>query len=131
MNANVFRFSIVPLIVALCVSVVPLRAAPVESVQSARATTAIQQIDAFLSQQAVAQRLTELGITRDQVDARLAQLSDAQLQQLAAQVDLIQAGGDIQGGNPHPLGPIECVFQSLGRFLHDLYKLLFCWSSQH
>src|SRR5205823_3653793 len=102
-------------------------AAPVESVESTRATPALQKIDAFLGEQVAATQLASLGLTREQATARLAGLSDAQLEQLAAQVDLIHAGGTIQGGNVNPAGPISCFFKQLGTLLYNLYHTLFCW----
>ncbi|MGD0016584.1 MAG: PA2779 family protein [Verrucomicrobiia bacterium] len=102
-------------------------AAPVESVESARATTALRKVETFLSERAVEQQLTLLGFSKEQASTRLAQLSDAQLEQLAAQVDLIKAGGQIQGGNPNPSGPLYCLFKPLSRFLYDVYQLFFCW----
>ena len=102
-------------------------AAPVESIESARASAAFQKVDAFLSEKLVAERLTSLGVSREQVSARLAMLNDTQLEQLAAQVDLIQAGGTIQGGEINPVGPFGCVFKQLGVFLYNVYQLVFCW----
>jgi hypothetical protein len=104
----------------------PVGAAPVESVDSARATVAWQKIDGFLSDAAVAKQLTTLGLSRAQVDAQLARLSDVQLEQLAAQVDTIRAGGMIQSGPPK-FGPIGCFFRQLGILLHNVYQTVFCW----
>jgi hypothetical protein len=106
-------------------------AAPVESVESARASTSLQKIDAFLGEQLVADQLTALGLSREQARARLSKLSEAQLEQLAAQVDLIRAGGTIQSGNPNPLGPLGYFLQQLGKLLHDVYALLFTWGDVH
>jgi len=114
--------AVVPL--ALCLRAT---AAPVESVESARATAAIQKIDSLLAEKAVARQLAALGINRRQVDARLAQLSEAQLEQLAAQAETIRAGGTVQCGNVNPLGPLGCMWQELRRFMCDLYHLVFCW----
>ncbi len=118
------------LVLAAAVLLIPVFAAvaaPVESSESCPPATAWQKIDNFLGQQLVAERLASLGLTRTQVEARLVRLSDAQLEQLAGQIDLLQAGGDIEGGNPHPFGPIGCLFRPLGRLLYDIYQLVFCW----
>jgi hypothetical protein len=45
----------------------------------------------------VRERLEQFGLTSDEVDSRLSQLSDQQLHQLALQVDEIRAGGDAAG----------------------------------
>ena len=105
-------------------------AAPVESVESARATVSLQKIDSFLSEQLVAEQLKSLGVTKEQVDQRLAQLSDAQLDDIAAQIDQLKAGGMIQSGAPNPLGPIGCVFKQIGTFISNVVRFLFCWTDQ-
>ncbi len=102
-------------------------AAPVESVESARASLALQKLDAFLSEQVVTDQLTALGLTKEQVCARLSQCSQAQLEELAAQVDLLQAGGTIESGQDPVSHTIKCIFQPLGRLLYNIYQVLFCW----
>ena len=114
-------------VIAVLVVARPSLAAPVESVESARSSAAFQKVDAFLSEKLVADRLAALGVSREQVSARLAMLNDTQLEQLAAQVDLIQAGGTIQGGEINPVGPFGCVFKQLGVLLYNIYQLVFCW----
>jgi len=118
---------IVPALVAI-LYVSAAQAAPVESVESAAAKPALQKVDAFLSEQAVITQLTKLGISSEQARARVAQLNDAQLVVLATQVDKLQAGGDITGGNPHPLGSLGCVFKQIGVTIVHFVKILFCWT---
>lgn len=103
-------------------------AAPIESVESAAAKPTLQKVDSFLGEQAVAVQLRKLGVSPAQAQARLAKLNDAQLEQLAAQVDKIHAGGDIQSGSPHPLGPVGCIFARLGDSIVHIVKFLFCWT---
>lgn len=103
-------------------------AAPVESTSSSRAV-ALQKVDAFFHEQAVAAQLATLGLSKAEINTRLAALSDAQLAALAAEVDLLQAGGMIQGGNPNPSGVLGCIFRPIGRFFYNLYQLIFCWGS--
>ncbi len=110
----------------LCVSAV--QAAPVESVESTAAKPALQKVGAFLSEQAVIAQFTKLGIDPEQARTRLAKLDDAQLVALAAQVDQLQAGGDVAGGNPHPLGSIGCVFKQISVTVVHFFKILFCWT---
>ena len=121
------QFAILSAIVATVMLCSSLRAAPVESVESACALTAYQKVDAFLSEKVVADQLTSLGLSREQAQARLSQLSEAQLEQLAAQVDLIHAGGTIQGPQESPMGPIECWFHQLGTLLYNVFQVIFCW----
>jgi uncharacterized protein DUF6627 len=102
-------------------------AAPVASVESARASVARQKVDAFLNEKVVVEQLTALGLSQQQVHARIAQLSEAQLQQLAAQVDLLRAGGTIQGGDLERLGPLGYLGRQLRLLCQNIYKVLFTW----
>ena len=119
------------LLVALAAVLVSLSAsvwaAPVESVESARASAALQKVDAFLSEKIVAEQLMALGISREQVSTRLARLNESQLQQLAAQVDLIRAGGTIQSGGMKTLGPLGYLAKQFGILVYNFYQLLFSW----
>lgn len=120
---------IICLFVAAIVSVsVTVQAAPVESVESARATVALQKVETFFGEKLVQDQLIALGVTSEQVQARLAQLSDAQLEQIAAQVDLIKAGGTIQPGYPNPFGPVGCVVRQTFFTIQRVMRFLFCWS---
>jgi hypothetical protein len=121
------RVSIVLVVVSLIAALSSVVAAPVESVESARATAALQKVDAFLGEQAVADQLAALGLTREQASARLAQLSEAQLEQLAAQVDLIKAGGTIQGTSTGRMNPVACVFKQLGAVFANIIRVAFCF----
>ena len=116
-----------PALVAI-LSISSARAALMESVESAAARPALQRADAFLCEQVVGAQLIKLGVTPEQAQLRLASLNDVQLAQLAVQVDKLQAGGDIQGGNPHPFGPIGCFFKCIGDTFVHLFKTLFCWT---
>jgi hypothetical protein len=109
---------------AILTSSLVAQAAPVDSVASGRAA-ALAKVDAFLGDKVVADQLTALGLSAEQARSRLAQLSDAQVEQLAAQVDLIQTGGSIQSsGDPWPL---LCVFKTIGTLFGNVFRLLFCW----
>ena len=116
------------LAVAVTIGISTTLAAPVESVDSASASSALQKVDTFLSEKAVADQLTKLGVTSAQVKARLAQLSDAQLVEVAAQIDTLQVGGTIQGGNPNPLGPLGCVLHQIGQTIAHVIKFIFCFN---
>ena len=121
------RVLVSALIGVLAIMTASVWAAPVESVESGRATAAQAKIDAFLGEQLVAQQLAVLGLSPDQARARVAQLSEAQLEQVAAQIDLLQAGGTIEGGNPHPWATLECLMKPLGRLFYNIYHMMFCW----
>jgi hypothetical protein len=103
-------------------------AAPSESVESAGASTAYQKVDAMFGEQMVARRLEAVGLTAQQAHARLSQLSDQQLGQLAAQADMIQAGGTIQCGDVDKLGPLGCMWHQLTIFATNVYRVIFCWA---
>ena len=116
----VITFCLITLAASLAV-----QAAPVDSVESSRAV-ALAKVSSFLGEQAVADQLTALGLTADQARARLATLSDAQVEQLAAQVDMIQTAGTVQGsGDPWP---VVCFFKSLGTLIGNFFRVLFCWT---
>lgn len=54
----------------------------------------LQKIQSILESKVVRQRLADLGLTPEEIDTRLSQLSDGQLHQLAMQVDAIIPAGD-------------------------------------
>ena len=123
---NTSRFVILSAVTAILVGASSTFAAPCESVESAGASTAYQKADAMLSEQVVVTRLEAVGLSSQQAHARLAQLSEQQLGQLAAQADLIQAGGTIQGDQDN-LGPLACMWHQLTIFCTNVYRLVFCW----
>ncbi len=103
-------------------------AAPVASVPSNQATVERQKIDVYLSHDQVAAALEEIGLQRATVEAHLATLSDETIHAMAADIDLVMAGGDIQSGNVYADNPIACILRPLGRLFESLYRLIFCWS---
>jgi hypothetical protein len=115
-------------VTAIVLSVSSGFAAPSESVESAGASTAYQKVDAMLSEQIVASQLQAVGLTSQQAHARLSQLNDQQLAQLAAQADMIRAGGMIQGDKHDHLGPLRCMWRQLATFAINVYRLVFCWA---
>jgi hypothetical protein len=54
----------------------------------------LQRVQTVLESKMIQQRLEELGLTPEEINARLSQLSDAQLHQLATQLDSLMPGGD-------------------------------------
>lgn len=54
-------------------------------------TSAIQRI---LESKAVSQKLSSLGLTKDEIDERINRLTDTELHQFASQINSIYAGGD-------------------------------------
>ena len=119
----------IQLAVASILLTVSAHAAPIESVESGRARAALPAADMVVLEQTVAHQLQVLGLSAAQVEMQLAELSDAQIEELAGAIDRLQAGGTIEGGNPHPWGFLGCIFRPIGRLLHDIYQVLFCWGS--
>ena len=105
-----------------------LFAAPCESVESAAASTSYQKVDALLGEKIVVDQLKAVGLNTEQARARVAQLSQGQLDLLAAQADLIKAGGTIQDDGDH-WGPLECMYKQVKTFFYNVYQLLFCWKT--
>ncbi|HEV8243445.1 MAG TPA: PA2779 family protein [Nitrospirales bacterium] len=55
----------------------------------------LQSIQRVLENKLVQQRLEDLGLTPEEVNAKLSGLSDAQLHQMAAQLDALMPGGEL------------------------------------
>jgi hypothetical protein len=87
------------LVVALCIMgfVPPLEASflpsEVLTSESSRATD-LDAIQKVLETRLIQQRLLDLGFTPDEVSGRIAQLSDAQIHQLAQRLDDLRVGQD-------------------------------------
>ena len=124
---KIARFTVLTALTALIISASSVLAAPCASVESVCASTAYQKVDALLGEKIVADQLQALGLSSERARARVSQLNEQQLQQLAAQADLIQAGGTIEGGNPNPLGPLGCMWRQLCTLCTNVYHLVFCW----
>jgi len=54
----------------------------------------LERIRTILETKAVGERLKQLGFTRDEIQSRLAQLSDQQIHQIALQLDSLKVGKD-------------------------------------
>jgi hypothetical protein len=63
----------------------------------AERSTDVQKIQKFLEMKKVGERLQEFGLTPDEIQARLSQLSDQQIHQLALKLDDLKVGGDALG----------------------------------
>jgi hypothetical protein len=55
----------------------------------------LQQIQSNLESKLVAQRLSDLGLTQDEVQVRMQSLTDDQIHQVAQNLDGVQMGGDL------------------------------------
>ena len=55
----------------------------------------INKIQRVLESKMVSQRLSELGLSRDEINSKLHQLNDADVHQFASQLDSIMPGGDL------------------------------------
>jgi hypothetical protein len=54
----------------------------------------LQKIQKFLEMKMVRERLKEFGLTQDEIQSRLTQLSDPQIHQLALKMDDLRVGAD-------------------------------------
>ncbi len=52
------------------------------------------KIQKFLEMKAISERLSQFGVTQDEIQKRLTQLSDQQIHQIALQLDDLRIGGD-------------------------------------
>ncbi len=57
----------------------------------------IEKIQQVLEKKALKERLLQLGLTKDEIQKRLNQLSDQQIHQIALQLDNLKVGGDAVG----------------------------------
>ena len=124
---NMSRSLVLSAVTAIIVSASSTYAAPCESVASAGASTAYQKVDALLSEKIVVTQLQAVGLSSGQAQARLSQLSERQLGELAAQADMIQVGGTIQKDHVDPLGPLSYIGRQFCRFFDNVYRFLFTW----
>lgn len=69
-------------------------AGPLPSKAEARGDD-LARVQSVLDREEVAETLAANGLTRDEVDTRLAQLSDQDVAMLAANVDQVQAAGEV------------------------------------
>ena len=65
--------------------------------QPAARSTDLVKVQATLESSVISQRLLDFGLTPEETTARLNTLSDEQIHQLAANLDAVQAGGDVLG----------------------------------
>lgn len=70
--------------------------APSEIIALAQAERAadFEKIQKVLEIKAISQRLTQFGLTNDEIQSRLSQLSDQQVHQIALQLDDLKVGQD-------------------------------------
>jgi len=57
----------------------------------------IKKIQKFLETKMVRERLKDFGFTAEEIQTRLAQMSDQQIHQIALQLDSLEVGGDALG----------------------------------
>lgn len=67
---------------------------PAEASSDSQRIADLQKIQSILESKVVRQRLADFGLTPEEIDTRLSQLSDGQLHQLAMHVDAIIPAGD-------------------------------------
>jgi hypothetical protein len=67
---------------------------PAGLVSEASRTDDLQKVQRALENKLVQQRLADYGLTPEEINARLGRLSDAQLHNMAAQIDALMPGGD-------------------------------------
>jgi len=65
-----------------------------EAVPSTRAETDLQAIQKVLEHKMVRERLAQLGLSQDEVNAKLRALNEEQIHQMATTLDNVTVGGD-------------------------------------
>jgi hypothetical protein len=116
--------ALVATILAVCFTSAAV-AAPIPSTEISR-TAPPQPASA---EQWVAERLATLGMSQTQIQTVMNRLDAKQVEELAAQLDLVAAGGTIQGERVKimPVEHILCLFQQLGIFVKNFFGFIFCW----
>ena len=67
---------------------------PYEGSGTSHRETDLQKIQKLLELKLVQHKLSQFGLTAEEISARLHQLDDEQLHQVASQIDALEAGGD-------------------------------------
>ncbi len=67
---------------------------PYEGSGTSHRETDLQKIKKLLESKLVQHKLSQLGFTTDEIQARLHQLDDEQIHQIAGQINALEAGGD-------------------------------------
>ena len=70
-------------------------AIPAEAGSGSDRAQDLQSVQRVLENKLVQQRLADIGLTPEEVNAKLDRLSDAQLHQMAAQLDALMPGGQM------------------------------------
>ncbi len=65
------------------------------AIKATHATSALERVDAALRRADIAAQLQSLGVDREQALSRAAALTEAELEQLAGQLESLPAGGDV------------------------------------
>jgi Family of unknown function (DUF6627) len=107
-NAQRTSLFVSMIIWTLVVTILPIASIPQEGMAMlAPATSAtsetgsdsraedLQKVQRVLENKLVQQRLEDFGLTPEEINAKLAGLSDAQLHQMASQLDALMPGGQI------------------------------------
>ena len=66
---------------------------PYEGNGTSHRETDLQRIQKLLESKVVQQKLSQLGLTREEIESRLHQLDDEQIHQIASQIQALEPGG--------------------------------------
>lgn len=67
---------------------------PYEAGGTSHRTADLEKIQKFLESKLVQHKLSQLGLSREQIEERVQQLDDEQIHQIASQIHALDAGGD-------------------------------------
>ncbi|MHC4686959.1 MAG: PA2779 family protein [Planctomycetota bacterium] len=67
---------------------------PYDGTGTSHRETNLQKIQKLLESKLVQHKLSQLGLTKEEIEARLHQLDDEQIHQVASQINALEAGGD-------------------------------------
>jgi uncharacterized ion transporter superfamily protein YfcC len=67
---------------------------PYDGTGTSHRGTDLQKIQNLLESKLVQHKLSQLGLTKEEIEARIHQLDDEQIHQIASQINALEAGGD-------------------------------------
>jgi uncharacterized ion transporter superfamily protein YfcC len=67
---------------------------PYDGTGTSHRETNLQKIQKLLESKLIQHKLSQFGLTKEEIEARLHQLDDEQIHQVASQINALEAGGD-------------------------------------
>lgn len=94
-----FHNKIISLFLSLCMILVPLASSQAAMVDNSQLVSPTHRVELLqlVEQDSVRQQLSALGVTQEQVEMRIKQMTDEEIGELAQRLAELPAGGDVLG----------------------------------